>query len=92
MKEESDDEDIITINALGTKDKPKGYNVAKDMWFTQATVNFGELLSIPKYHQQMVEALEGISVNELTPEERSKYSIYVKLGRYQVLAELDSGA
>ena len=40
----------------------------------------------------MVEALEGISVNELTPEERPKYSIYVKLGRYQVLVELDSGA
>src|ERR1043166_8273261 len=40
----------------------------------------------------MVEALKGISVNELTPEERPKYSIYVKLGRYQVLVELDSGA
>src|ERR1043166_5788395 len=40
----------------------------------------------------MDEALKGISVNELTQEERLKYSIYVKLGRYQVLAELDSGA
>src|ERR1043166_5641721 len=40
----------------------------------------------------MIEALEGISVNELTPEKRPKYSIYVKLGRYQVLAELDSEA
>ena len=92
MEEESDDEDIITINALGTKDKPKGYNVAKDMWFTQAMMNFGELLTIPKYRQQMAEVLEGTSINELTQEERPKYSIYVKLGRYQVLAELDSGA
>ena len=40
----------------------------------------------------MVKALKGISINELIPKERLKYSIYVKLGRYQVLAELDSGA
>src|ERR1043166_5552878 len=40
----------------------------------------------------MTEVLEGASINELTQEERPKYSIYVKPGRYQVLAELDSGA
>src|ERR1043166_4128127 len=36
VEEESKDEDIIIINAIGAKDKPKGYNVAKDMWFTRS--------------------------------------------------------
>src|ERR1043166_6530959 len=36
VEEESEDEDIITINAIGARSEERGYNVAKDMWFTRS--------------------------------------------------------
>src|ERR1043166_3856493 len=96
-EEESETERNTRINQQSILLRKNRYNAAQDIWYTEGNMIFGDMMQITELRNQVKDMIGHVEknvvrINEIGTEERPKYLIVVKLGKYQVIAGLDSGA